>query len=597
MKQLEFPYIALAAGLAFAVTFALVPVVRLLSIAAGYVHRPRADRWNSGPQQKALFGGLAILAGFWVGLIASGHGLSLWGWKILLAGNFAFALIGFLDDLFEFRPATKVLFQMVASLVPIALGLRIQGMDPILSQIISMAWILVVVNAVNLLDNMDGIAGGVATIAGFFLLLHGLQQQNAPLVLAAAALVGSCVAFLRYNFPPSSIFMGDTGSHLLGYTLAVLTLLDVAESKTTILIALVGPTLVLVVPIFDTALVALNRLSSGRSVTKGAPDHSSHRLVSLGLTERQTALFLYALSLGAGLISLVVPRASLAALAVLALPVLLGIYYFGSFLSRVPIYARTPEGIAAAQEKRMVIYNTFVPHKWPLLDLLADFGVVLVAHVGAYLLRFEGQIEGENIRMLTRSLPIVIGARLLSFQLFGLYRRVTGHFSVSDVVSVAKAIASSSLVTVTILVIAFKFDGFSRAVVIIDAALAFGMVVAGHASISFLSERFRGRGKGTIRTVIVGAGDLGSAAAGLLRRDPSSHRTIVAYLDDDPLKIGRRLNGIAVDGPIDRLEEVIRSNEVDEVVIATSRLVDERQKEIRVLCEGMGLSVRRAILE
>jgi FlaA1/EpsC-like NDP-sugar epimerase len=97
--------------------------------------------------------------------------------------------------------------------------------------------------------------------------------------------------------------------------------------------------------------------------------------------------------------------------------------------------------------------------------------------------------------------------------------------------------------------------------------------------------------------VIVGAGDLGSAAAGLLRRDPSSHRTIVAYLDDDPLKIGRRLNGIAVDGPIDRLEEVIRSNEVDEVVIATSRLVDERQKEIRHLCEGMGLSVRRAILE
>ena len=250
-----------------------------------------------------------------------------------------------------------------------------------------------------------------------------------------------------------------------------------------------------------------------------------------------------------------------AVLIVLALPLLLGIYYFGSFLSRVPIYARTPEGIAAAKEKRMAIFNAFIPHKWPLLDLLADFAVVLVAHVGAYLLRFEGQIEGENVRMLTRSLPIVIGARLLSFQLFGLYRRVTGHFSISDVVAVAKAVASSSLVTVTILVIAFKFDGFSRAVVIIDAALAFGMVVAGHASISFLSEMFRGRARGTIRTVIVGAGDLGSAAAGLLRRDPSSHRTIVAYLDDDPLKIGRRLNGIAVDGPIDRLEEVIRSNE------------------------------------
>ncbi|MEO8431552.1 MAG: hypothetical protein ABI592_08585 [Acidobacteriota bacterium] len=597
MKHLSAAYIGLSAGLAFLVTFLLVPLVRKISFATGFTHRPRSDRFNSGPRPKALFGGIAILAGFWIGLIATGHDLSLWGWKILLAGNLAFALIGFLDDLLEFRPATKVLFQMVASLVPIALGLRIPGMHPVASQLISMGWILVVVNAVNLLDNMDGLAGGIAAIAGFFLLLHGLQNQNAPLVLAAAALVGSCVAFLRFNFPPSTIFMGDTGSHFLGYTLATLTLLDVAQPRTTIMTAMLGPTLVLVVPIFDTALVALNRFTSGRSVTAGAADHSSHRLVSLGLTERQTALLLYAVSLGSGILSLVVPRASVALIIVSALPLLLGIYYFGSFLSRVPIYARTPEEIAAAREKRMAVFNAFIPHKWPLLDLLADFAIVLVAHLGAYLLRFEGRLDGENLTVLTRSLPIVIAARLLSFQLFGLYRRVTGHFSISDVIAVAKAILTSSLVTTTVLVIAFKFEGFSRAVIIIDAALAFGMVVAGHASVAFFSEMFRGRARGTIRTVIVGAGDLGSVAARLLRRDPRSHRTIVAYLDDDPMKIGKHLNGIAVEGPIDRLEEIIRASDVDEVVIASSQLLEARQREIRNLCEGLGLSVRRAILE
>jgi UDP-GlcNAc:undecaprenyl-phosphate GlcNAc-1-phosphate transferase len=597
VKELGLSSIVLSAGLALGVSIVLVPLVRKLSVLSGFVHRPRLDRWNQTSQPKALFGGLAILAGFWIGLIASGHNLSLWGWKILLAGNLAFALIGFLDDLLEFRPATKVLFQLIASLVPIAFGLRIPGVNPVASQLISMGWILLVVNAVNLLDNMDGLAGGIAAIAGFFLLLHGLQSRNAPLVLASAALVGSCLGFLRYNFPPSSIFMGDTGSHFLGYTLAALTLLDVAHPHTTVLTALVGPTLVLVVPIFDTALVALNRFSTGRSVTTGAADHSSHRLVSLGLTERQTALLLYAVSLGSGVVSLVIPRASLAILLVAALPILLGIYYFGSFLSRVPIYARAPEDIEKARERRIAIFNAFIPHKWPLLDLLADFALVLVAHLGAYLLRFEGRIEGENLKALSRSLPVVLAARLLSFQIFGLYRRVTGHFSISDVLGIGKAIVTSSLATVTILVIAFKFEGFSRAVVIIDAAIAFGMVVAGHASVAFFSEMFRGQARGTIRTVIVGAGDLGSAAARLLRRDPNSHRTIVAYLDDDPEKIGRRLNGITVQGPIDSLEEFIRDNGVDEVVIASSQLVDEKQREIRSLCEGLGLSVRRAILE
>ena len=597
MKPLGLTPIAISAGLALFVTLVLIPPIRKLCFAMGYSSRPRSDRWNPNPEPKALFGGIAILAGFWVGLIVTGHNLSMWGWKILLAGNVAFALIGFLDDLLEFRPATKVLCQVVASLVPIALGLKIPGLNPVLSELMAIAWILIVVNAVNLLDNMDGLAAGVSAIAAFFLILHGLQQRNVPVVLAAAALAGACLGFLYFNFPPSKIFMGDTGSHFLGYTLAALTLLDLAQAHSALLTALVGPVLVLLVPIFDTALVAMNRFVGGRSVTAGAPDHSSHRLISLGLTERQTALVLYAVSLGSGVISLLIPRASLAVLTVAALPLVLSLYYFGSFLSRVPLYARSADALEDARRKRMAIFNAFVPHKWPLLDLVADFAVVLVAHIGAYLLRFEGRIDGTNLVCLTLSLPIVIAARLLSFQFFGLYRGVTGHFAIPDVVAIAKAVFVSSLATVTILVIAFRFENFSRAVMVIDGALTFGMVVTGHASLSFFSELLRGRGRGTIRTVIVGAGDLGSAAARLLRRDPTTHRTIVAYLDDDPQKIGRNLHGVNIEGPVDRLKEIIERDDVDEVVIASSRMAEEKQRSIRSMCEGMGLSVRRAILE
>ena len=597
MNHLGLPLISISAGLALLVTLILVPPIRRISFATGFFWRARPDRWNQNPEPKALFGGIAILGGFWIGLIVTAHDLSMWGWKILLAGNVAFALIGLLDDLLEFRLATKVVFQVVACLVPIALGLKIPGVNPVLSELIAIAWILIVVNAVNLLDNMDGLAAGVSAIAAFFLVLHGLRRQNAPLVLAAAALAGSCLGFLRFNFPPSRIFMGDTGSHFLGYTLAALTMLDVAQPHGALFTALVGPVLVLLVPIFDTSLVALNRFVSGRPVTAGAADHSSHRLVSLGLTERQTALVLYAVSLGSGIVSLLIPDASLAILTVSALPLILGLYYFGSYLSRVPIYGRTAEAIADAQNRRMAVFNAFVPHKWPLLDLIADFAVVLVAHIGAYLLRFEGRIDGPNLVCLTRSLPVIIAARLLCFQLFGLYRGVSGHFSIPDVVAIFKAVLTSSLAAVTVLVIVFRFEGFSRAVMIIDGALAFGMVVTGHASVSFFSELLRGRGKGTVRTVIVGAGELGSAAAKLLRRDHSTHRTIIAYLDDDPRKIGRHLHGVSIEGPIDRLQEIIERDDVDEVVIASSSLADEKQRSIRALCEDLGLSVRRAILE
>jgi UDP-GlcNAc:undecaprenyl-phosphate/decaprenyl-phosphate GlcNAc-1-phosphate transferase len=567
----------LAAGLSLVTTLALIPLVKRVAFSLGYVSRPRDDRWISASQPKALFGGVAILAGFWIALLVTTSGLTTWHWRILLAGNIAFGLIGFLDDLLEFRPATKVLCQVVASLLPIAFGLSIPGLNPVAGQLIAMAWIVVVVNAVNLLDNMDGLASGVAAIAASVLAFQGMQSGNVPLVLAAIALAGSCVGFL-------------------GYTLAVLTLLDVAKSRTTILTAIAGPALVLLVPIFDTALVALSRFAHGRPVTAGAADHSSHRLVSLGLTERQTAVLLYALSFGGGLASLALSRFSLALMSVCMLLLLVTAYYFGNFLSRVPVYARTAEGVAAAQSRRLAVFNAFIPYKWPLLDLLADICVIVGAHVAAYLLRFEGHLDDANLRLLSWSLPIVLASRLVFFQILGLYRRVWGHFSVSDVLSIGKAVLGSSATAVTIIAIGFKFYGFSRAVVIIDAALTFGLVVMGHASLSVFSELFRGR-RGAVRTLIVGAGDLGSAAARLLRSDPDGARLILGYLDDDQAKIGRRLQGVIVDGPIERLEEIATRERADEVVIAVSRLPEERTTSIRAACDRLGVSVRRVSIE
>jgi UDP-GlcNAc:undecaprenyl-phosphate GlcNAc-1-phosphate transferase len=587
----------LAAGLSLATTLLLVPLIKRVTFALGQISRPRSDRWSPTPRPKALFGGVAILCGFWFALLTATMGPVAVQWRILLAGNLAFAAIGFFDDLYELRPATKVVCQLVASLVPIALGLSIPGLNAVASQLIAMVWIVVVVNAVNLLDNMDGLAAGVAAVAAAFLTFEGIQGGNLPLAIASTALVGGCVGFLFFNFPPSSIFMGDTGSHFLGYTLAALTLMDAAQTRTTIFAAMLGPALVLLVPIFDTALVALSRFASGRPVTAGAADHSSHRLVSLGLSERQTALVLYALSIGGGLVSLAVSRLPVALFSVCLLLLLVAVYYFGNFLGHLPVYARTSDAVAAAKLRRMAVFNAFIPYKWPLLDVIADVCIVVGAHIGAYLLRFEGRIEGLNLSLLAWSLPTTLAARLIFFQVFGLYRRLTGHFSLADIFAIGKAVFASSAAAVTVLVIAFRFYGFSRAIILIDAGLTFGFIVAGHASLSLFSEFFQRRRAAAIKTLIVGAGDLGAAAAPLLRRDPDLPRTIVAYLDDDPEKIGRRLQGVPVDGPIDRLEEIVSGQNVTEVFFAIARPPSGLEAGVREVCGRLGIPVRRVLID
>ncbi len=583
--------------LSFGLTLILTPVARVVGSQYGWTSRPRSDRWGVTPRGKPLLGGLAMLAAFWISLIVVAHSMPGWGWKILFGGGAAFALIGLLDDRLEFRPSTKVFSQMLAALIPVFLGLRIPGVPPVLTEILAVAWIIVVVNAVNLLDNMDGLAAGVTAITAAFLAYHGYANGQVPMLLAGGCLAGASLGFLRYNFPPSTIYMGDAGSHFLGYTLAVLCLLSLGGTRRTVAATFLVPVLVLLVPIFDTALVALTRFASGRSVTRGAADHSSHRLVSLGLSERGTALLTYTLALLGGVLSLAAPRLSLGIVAVSVLFVAVALYYFGSFLSRAPIYARDAD-LTQAPGSRLAFFDAFVPYKWATLDVLADCAVIAASYTAAYLLRYEGELTPYNTVLLERSLPILLACRLIAFQSFGLYRKVHEHLGISDVIDAAKAIALSSAAFVFVLVALYRFNDYSRAVLIIDGALTFGLVLVTRASLSFFQDLFaRNRSAGAVKTLIIGAGAVGGAYARVLRNDPDSPRAIAAYVDDDPRKIGRRMNGIPVWGPIANLPAFLENNTVNEVVITIPNLDPESRRVITEACRTSHVSIRRASLE
>ena len=597
MTPIDWRPALLAFGLSLLLSLLLTPVARVLGRAVGWVSRPRPDRWNLQPVGKSLLGGAAMLTAFWVSLLVTAHSLPGWGWKILFAGGAAFAIIGFIDDRLEFRPSTKVFYQVLAALVPVMLGLRIAGLSPVLTQVLAILWIVCVVNAVNLLDNMDGLAAGVTGIAAVFLAYHGYLNGQLPTLLAGACLAGACFGFLRYNFPPSTVYMGDAGSHFLGYTLAVLCLLSVNMTGRTVTATLLVPVLVLLVPIFDTALVAVTRFASGRSVTAGATDHSSHRLISLGLSERHTAIVTYALALVGGGLSIMAPRASLSFVAVVVLLVAVALYYFGTFLSKAPVELKEPARIEDARRNRIAIFDAFVPFKWGILDVVADLAVVVVSYIAAFLLRYEGVISDYNAFLLQRSLPILIACRLIAFRVFGLYRKVHGHFGIADVIDAGKSILASSSAFVVILVVLYRFEDYSRAVMIMDAVITFGLVVVFRTSLDFFQELFtRSSGVERRRTVIVGAGSVGGALVRVLRHDPEIPRQIIAFVDDDPGKVGRRLSGVPIHG-MQKLSALLRDEGVDEIVLTIKNLGDDSQRLVQAASEDLRITVRRAFLD
>ena len=282
----------------------MVPTVRRIAIKRGFVNKPKEARWNSQPT--ALMGGIAIFISFAIAtlLIAEPKKEII----VLLLGGLVIFILGFLDDLFGTYPIIKLAVQVAVALALANFGI-VSKITPYvwLDVPLTVMWIVGLTNALNLLDNMDGLSGGVTIISA--LGIFGLSLINGQTVpaLICIALVGSCLGFLKYNFNPAKIFMGDCGSLFLGYTLAVLAILGGWQHSSPIAPKFFSPVLILGVAIFDTTLVTILRFAHRRMPWQGGRDHCSHRLVSFfNSNERHAVLLLYGvgiLSSGLGIIA------------------------------------------------------------------------------------------------------------------------------------------------------------------------------------------------------------------------------------------------------------------------------------------------------
>jgi UDP-GlcNAc:undecaprenyl-phosphate GlcNAc-1-phosphate transferase len=222
----------------------------------------------------------------------------------LFVGALVIFLVGLVDDLRHLSPGIKLFGQIVAGLVLVLSGIRLELFIPnaVLGGILTIFWVVLMTNAVNLLDNMDGLAAGVTAIAAaiFFLAVAPLGQTFTSVIFLMVA--GTMVGFLFYNFKPATIFMGDAGSMLCGYVLASLAVLGTfytASSPTRV--AVVTPVLALGVPIFDTLAVIYIRVRNGESIVRGDKRHFSHRLVDAGMTQKEAVVFIYLVAAVVGL--------------------------------------------------------------------------------------------------------------------------------------------------------------------------------------------------------------------------------------------------------------------------------------------------------
>jgi len=539
-----------------------------------------------------VFGGIAIAATV---LVLAGMLVDFREMWVLGVGTGAIFIVGLTDDLLNLKPYTKLIAQIALASMFVFFGYRLYWTESLtIDALLTLVWIVGLTNAFNLLDNMDGLCAGVALIAGTMLLAtvvlsHGVTPQ----ALYLAILLGATAGFLVYNVHPASIFMGDAGSLFIGLNFAVLTLGSPADvfGPSNVLSIITGPLLILLVPIFDTTLVTISRLRSGRSAAQGGRDHSSHRLVAIGLSERAAVSVLWTLAALGGLLAVALRQLNDEWSSIVAAIFILGMVIFAVYLAQVRVY----EGIdrERLQSGRVTLFAQDFMHKRRMAEVLLDVCLVSIAYYAAYRLRFEGADWSASFPQFLASFPIVLGVQMVALFVVGVYRGVWRHFGLMDGVILARGIAVGAVTSISVIVYVYRFADYSRAVFVIYAALLMLLITGSRASFRLIGEFIRRRRHEGRRLVIYGAGDGGAIAMRELLNSSHGMFRIVGFIDDDPRKMRARIQGYPVLGGYEELRMLIEQGGVDCVVIST-RLFDVTTLHLlQALCSEHGVELSR----
>ena len=556
------------------------------------IAHPTGERWSV--HATPTFGGVGIFFGLAGGI---GAALAVGGFhgreELLgvLGGAALLFLAGLIDDVYALPAWLKLGAQFGAAAIVLSSGLSVEIVsNDVLAVAIGVLWLVGMTNAFNLLDNMDGLAGSLALIAATFFAIDSVTVHEERLLLVLSlALACAALGFLPFNFRPghaAAVFMGDSGSQVLGFTLGALGLATSWKVAETTVATLVLPLLVLAVPILDTGLVAITRIVEGRPVHQGGKDHSSHRLVRGGLTEHRTVVLLAAIAAALGATSLtysVLGDYKVTLAGVLVTFVLL--VQFAGFL--VDLEREDEDEVVRGGW----MLRTIVLHRRRLLEVLIDFALISVAFGVSYLLLAKGTGSAYERHVFGVALPAILITRYLAFIVLGLYQGIWRYAGSREAASIVVGVGVSEAVAFGITVATTHLGDFPATVFVLDAFLCAALIGA-----SRFGERALFRARTTLadragrRTLVVGAGRSGRSLVRELRETPGEK--VVGFLDDDPRLHRRRLLGVPVYGGTRDIERALAAAQPDTVLVTIPNAPADRLDAVVRACSVAGIPCR-----
>lgn len=558
-----------------------------------WIDWPADDRWHSTPV--ALMGGIALFGALATGIAGAGL-LDVYTWPVWTAGGLVFAS-GLADDLLDIRPEAKLVVQIIATALLLYAGLAFWKGAPFWIHVpLTFLWIVGVTNAVNLIDGMDGLAAGLAAIAAGGLAIIAWLTGIPGVAAVSVVVLGAAIGFLVFNFKPARVFMGDCGSLLLGFAVATLALTVQGAGEP--VAATLVPVAVLAVPIFDTSFVTITRILNDRPITEGGNDHTMHRLVMLGLSERQTVLLLWSIAAvfagGAFTMYWVTTPLSIALMLFAGIGfALLGLYLAGAtHYPRIDIPLRVERKTASQKLGAVMQAIAGGPYWKSIVGTIADLMLVGAALVLAFHLRYDGAPPAPYDDLMLLILPAVMTTKVIVFYLLGLYHGIWRHAGTSEFVRLVMGSTLASIVVVLGIIVAGGAGYLSPALVVLDWMVTTAAIAGIRFGFRGLRQYLAAQRSNGKHVLIYGSGSASVLALRHIREDDALNRTAVGFVDPDPHRVGMHVQGISVVGTPNDLKGLSSTHDADELVVPTFATDEETQNDLLRACVQVDLACR-----
>jgi UDP-GlcNAc:undecaprenyl-phosphate GlcNAc-1-phosphate transferase len=596
------------------VSAAFCPLAERIALRAGAIDHPGGRHIHQRPT--ARLGGIAVGLGLLSSILIAAAAdpfvnatlaAHLREFILLGAGAGLMLLVGAIDDFCPIRPSIKLLAEIVAALVVVSAGHQIQFAFGLnlgwLRSVVTVLWITAIMNAINMVDGLDGLAGGVSLIIGMTLFAVSLYLGSATSGIILIALCGGLAGFLPFNFSPAKIFLGDSGSLLIGYGLGVTAIQS--SSKAATVVAIVVPLLALGLPLAELLTTAVRRVLRMVHVVRwdvesrryeffflGRPalftadrDHIHHRLLALGLGPRRTVLLLYGACavFGAGAFLMVTFEGAnlallLATFLILAMACLRQLQYGELRPLRTGLF--------------LPVFDSILTNR-RIVQGVVDLGSAMISIGVAYLI-YDGGFTNGTRTSIHDDAPLIVLIQIACLAVSGLYRRAFRQSGIPDLLAVMKALVVAILSSwIASLVLLDRPVALS--VSVLDAYLLITLVAASRFSFLLLDHIFKSARTGKRRVLIYGAGTGGAAACRQIQSSPELDMQVVGFLDDDARRTGQLLNGVPVHCD-EELDRMIDRREFDEAILAKPLSAD-RARNLAEICAAAEIRLSRYVVE